>query len=38
MVEESISDNTKIVIPSGAELTKVIGEMAGIVPLARKAQ
>ncbi|MBN2719448.1 MAG: SPFH/Band 7/PHB domain protein [Deltaproteobacteria bacterium] len=38
MVEKSISDNAKIVIPAGTELINVIGEMAGIVPLTRKSQ
>ena len=38
MVEKSISDNAKIVIPSGSELINVIGEMAGVLPLARNAQ
>jgi regulator of protease activity HflC (stomatin/prohibitin superfamily) len=36
MVEKSISHNAKIVIPSGSELINVIGEMAGLLPLARK--
>jgi regulator of protease activity HflC (stomatin/prohibitin superfamily) len=38
MVEKSISDNAKIVIPAGAELINVIGEMAGVLPLARNAR
>jgi regulator of protease activity HflC (stomatin/prohibitin superfamily) len=38
MVEKSISGNAKIVIPSGSELINVIGEMAGVLPLARNAQ
>jgi len=36
MVEKSISSNAKIVIPSGSELINVIGEMAGVLPLANK--
>ncbi len=38
MVETSISGNAKIVIPSGSELINVIGEMAGVLPLAVKTQ
>jgi len=33
MVEKSISNNAKIVIPLGSELVNVIGEMAGVLPL-----
>jgi regulator of protease activity HflC (stomatin/prohibitin superfamily) len=36
MVEKSLANNTKIVIPSNTELINVIGEMAGIVPLPKK--
>jgi regulator of protease activity HflC (stomatin/prohibitin superfamily) len=36
MVEKSISSNAKIVIPSGSELINVIGEMAGVLPMAKK--
>ncbi|MCX6351726.1 MAG: SPFH/Band 7/PHB domain protein [Bacteroidetes bacterium] len=32
-VEKSLMDNTKIVVPSNAELVNVIGEMAGVLPL-----
>ncbi|GAA4450440.1 SPFH domain-containing protein [Nibrella saemangeumensis] len=32
-LENSLSANTKIVIPSGSELVNVIGEMAGLVPV-----
>jgi regulator of protease activity HflC (stomatin/prohibitin superfamily) len=32
-VETSLSENAKIVIPSGSELVNVIGEMAGVLPL-----
>jgi len=32
-VEKSLSQNAKIVIPSGSELVNVIGEMAGVLPL-----
>jgi regulator of protease activity HflC (stomatin/prohibitin superfamily) len=35
-MEASLRDNTKIVVPTGAELVNIIGEMAGIVPLDRK--
>ena len=37
MVEKSLSQNAKIVIPAGSELVNVIGELAGVLPLARKA-
>ena len=33
MVEKSLKDNAKIVVPTGSELINVIGEMAGIVPI-----
>jgi regulator of protease activity HflC (stomatin/prohibitin superfamily) len=33
MVEESLKTNTKIVVPAGADLVNVMGEMAGIIPL-----
>ena len=33
MVEKSLKDNAKIVVPTGAELINVIGEMAGILPV-----
>jgi regulator of protease activity HflC (stomatin/prohibitin superfamily) len=32
-LEKSLSENAKIVIPSGSELVNVIGEMAGVLPL-----
>lgn len=32
-LESSLSNNAKIVIPSGSELVNIIGEMAGIVPV-----
>ncbi len=32
-LENSLSQNAKIVIPSGSELVNVIGEMAGVLPL-----
>ncbi|GAA4418130.1 SPFH domain-containing protein [Nibrella viscosa] len=32
-LENALSTNTKIVIPSGSELINVIGEMAGLVPV-----
>jgi len=34
-LEKSLSQNAKIVIPSGAELVNVIGEMAGVLPLTK---
>ena len=33
MVEKALSQNAKIVVPQGAELVNVIGEMAGVLPL-----
>ncbi|MCG6190933.1 SPFH domain-containing protein [Maribellus maritimus] len=35
-LEASLENNAKIVIPTGAELVNIIGEMAGIVPLERR--
>jgi len=35
-LEKSLSQNAKIVIPSGTELVNVIGEMAGVLPLTRQ--
>jgi regulator of protease activity HflC (stomatin/prohibitin superfamily) len=32
-LEKSLSQNAKIVIPSGSELVNVIGEMAGVLPV-----
>jgi len=34
-LEKSLSQNAKIVIPSGSELVNVIGEMAGFLPLTK---
>jgi len=36
-LEVSLKDNAKIVVPSGSDLTNVIGEMAGIIPIDKKA-
>ena len=36
--EKSLSDNAKIVIPTGSELVNVIGEMAGMLPLKKKSE
>jgi len=33
-LEKSLSHNAKIVVPSGCELVNIIGEMAGVLPLA----
>ena len=38
MAEKSLSGNAKIVIPTGSELVNVIGELAGVLPLPKKAQ
>ncbi len=35
MVEESLKSNTKIVVPAGADLVNVMGDMAGITPIKR---
>jgi regulator of protease activity HflC (stomatin/prohibitin superfamily) len=35
-MEKALSENAKIVIPSGTELVNVIGEMAGVLPLTRQ--
>jgi regulator of protease activity HflC (stomatin/prohibitin superfamily) len=37
-LEKALSQNAKIVIPSGSELVNVIGEMAGVLPLAEAAR
>jgi len=37
-LEVSLGKNAKIVIPTGSELVNIIGEMAGVVPIDRKAQ
>ena len=37
-LEVSLSKNAKIVIPTGSDLVNIIGEMAGIIPLDRKAK
>jgi regulator of protease activity HflC (stomatin/prohibitin superfamily) len=34
-VERALSTNSKIVVPAGAELVNVIGELAGVLPLPR---
>ncbi len=36
-VEHALQNNTKIVVPSNAELVNVIGEMAGVLPLKKEA-
>ena len=35
-LEKSLSENAKIVIPTGSDLVNIIGEMAGVVPLRGK--
>jgi regulator of protease activity HflC (stomatin/prohibitin superfamily) len=37
-LENSLSGNAKIVIPSGSEIVNVIGEMAGVLPLTEATQ
>jgi regulator of protease activity HflC (stomatin/prohibitin superfamily) len=37
-LEASLRENAKIVIPTGAELVNIIGEMAGVIPLERKSK
>ncbi|MCX7031764.1 MAG: SPFH/Band 7/PHB domain protein, partial [Spirochaetes bacterium] len=34
-VEKAMASNAKIVVPAGSDLVNVIGEMAGILPIAR---
>jgi len=36
MVESSLQENAKIIVPEGSDLVNVLGEMAGIVPLRSK--
>ncbi|MBF0618561.1 MAG: SPFH/Band 7/PHB domain protein [Candidatus Omnitrophica bacterium] len=33
MVEKSLMNNTKIVVPAGSDLVNVVGELAGVLPL-----
>jgi len=33
MVQASLKDNAKIVVPANTELINVIGDMAGVLPL-----
>jgi regulator of protease activity HflC (stomatin/prohibitin superfamily) len=35
-VEKSLANNTKVIVPSNAELVNVVGEMAGILPLRKE--
>jgi hypothetical protein len=35
-LETSLKDNSKIVVPAGADLVNVLGEMAGIIPIRDK--
>ena len=35
-LETSLKENAKIVVPTGADLVNVLGEMAGILPLRMK--
>lgn len=37
-VEKALATNAKVVIPSNTELINVIGELAGIMPVPRKAE
>ncbi|MBN2079246.1 MAG: SPFH/Band 7/PHB domain protein [Spirochaetes bacterium] len=36
MVEESLKNNAKVVVPTGSDLVNLLGEMGGIVPLKRE--
>ncbi|MFC2084761.1 SPFH domain-containing protein [Bacteroidota bacterium] len=38
MTESALKENAKIIIPSDSELVNVIGEMAGVLPLKRRAE
>ncbi|MDD5507668.1 MAG: SPFH/Band 7/PHB domain protein [Bacteroidales bacterium] len=35
-LEVSLENNAKIVVPAGAELVNIIGDMAGVIPLTKK--
>lgn len=35
-VENSLKNNTKVIVPSDSELINVVGELAGVVPVVRK--
>lgn len=37
-LESALENNAKIVIPTGSELVNIIGEMAGVIPLNKKAK
>jgi regulator of protease activity HflC (stomatin/prohibitin superfamily) len=37
-LEVSLKDNAKIVVPLGSELVNVIGELAGVVPIKKRAE
>ena len=37
-VEKSLKDNTKVVVPSNAELINVVGELAGVLPIKNTTQ
>ncbi|MCF7908207.1 MAG: SPFH/Band 7/PHB domain protein [Candidatus Omnitrophica bacterium] len=37
-VENALENNAKVVIPTGTELVNVIGELAGVMPIKKKAQ
>jgi hypothetical protein len=36
-MEKSLASNAKIVVPADSQLINMIGEMAGVVPLPKKA-
>jgi regulator of protease activity HflC (stomatin/prohibitin superfamily) len=36
VVQSSLKDNTKVVVPSNAELVNVIGDLAGVLPLKKE--
>ncbi len=36
MVEDSLKDNAKIVVPTGSDLVNVLGELAGVLPLKKE--
>jgi hypothetical protein len=35
MVEKSLSNNAKIIVPADTQLINVVGDLAGILPLKR---
>jgi hypothetical protein len=34
-MENSLRNNTKVIVPAGSEVVNVVGDMAGVLPLDR---